>query len=49
MRWGMSRGKGTIVGTCDDKSELRVRWDDDIREGCNIKAGKRGDYWIMAA
>lgn len=49
MRWGMSRGKGTVVGTCDDKSELRVRWDDDIREGCNIKAGKRGDYWIMTA
>ena len=47
MRWGMARGKGTIVGTCDDKSEVRVKWDDDPREGCNIKCGKRGDYWLV--
>lgn len=47
MRWGMARGKGTVVGTCDDKTELRVRWDDDDREGRNIKCGKGGNYWLL--
>ena len=32
MRWGIARGKGTIVGTCDDNTEVRVRWDEDRRE-----------------
>ena len=47
MRWGMARGKGTIVGTSDDNSEVRVKWDDDRRVGCNIKAGKQGQFWLM--
>lgn len=46
-QWGMARGKGTIVGTSDDDSEVRVKWDDDRREGRNVKCGKRGDYWLM--
>ena len=49
MRWGIARGKGTIVGTCDDNTEVRVRWDEDRREGRNVKCGKRGDYWLMTA
>ena len=47
MRWGMARGKGTVVGTCDDKTELRVRWVDVDREGRNIKCGKQGQFWLM--
>ena len=39
MRWGIARGKGTIVGTCDDNTEVRVRWDEDRREGRNVKCG----------
>jgi len=46
-QWGMARGKGTIVGTSDDNSEVRVKWDDDRRVGCNIKAGKQGQFWLM--
>ena len=45
-RWGLSQGCGTVVGTCDDNSELRVAWDSG-RTGSCIKAGKRDDFWLM--
>ena len=48
MRWGIAPCEGTIVGTCDDNSELKVLWDDGSI-GVNIKAGKQNDYWLITA
>jgi len=48
MRWGISIGEGTVLGTCDDNTELRVEWDDG-NVGMNIKAGKGCEYWLITS
>ena len=45
-RWGVDRGFGTIVGTCDHNSELVVAWDNGHKGSC-IRAGKGQDFWLM--
>ena len=49
MRWGIdAHARGTVVGTADGRSELRVLWDSG-EVGINVKAGKRDEYWLMTA
>ena len=46
MRWGVDSGLGTVIGTSDSGSELIVKWDSG-EQGCNVRAGKQMDYWLM--
>jgi hypothetical protein len=49
-RWGVQPDHvvGTIIGTCDDRSELVVKWDSGFTGSC-IPAGKRHEYWLITA